>query len=103
VCILLKKKNQYNCTNIKQHKTNLLNLQCDFNSDLEKNNLLLMFKYQILSIKTSSLSVTTQNSQKKCDCECLLNSILNKNVKITKKKIQKKHKLSTLKTLHSDK
>jgi len=61
-----------------------------------------MFEYQILSIKTSSLSVTTQNSQKKCDCECLLNSILNKNTKIMKKKIQKKHKLFTLKILCSD-
>ena len=61
-----------------------------------------MFKYQILSIKTSSLSVTTQNSKKKCDCECLLNNILNKNVKIMKEKIQKKYKLSTLKTLCSD-
>jgi len=89
--------------NIKQHETNLLDLQCNSDSDFKKDNLLSTFKYQILSIKTSSLSVTTQNSQKKCDCECSLNSILNKNVKIMKKKIQKKHELSTLKTLHSDK
>jgi len=103
VCILFEEKNQCNYANIKQHKTNLLDLQCDFNSDFEKNDLLLTFKYQILSIKTSSLSVATQNSQKKCDCECSLNSILNKNVKIMKEKIQKKCKLSTSKTLCSDK
>jgi len=102
VHILFEEKNQHNHVNVKQHKTNLLDLQCDFNSDLEKNNLLSMFKYQILSIKTSSLSVATQNSQEKCNCECSLNNILNKNVKITKKKIQKKHKLSILKTLCSD-
>jgi len=88
--------------NVEQHKTNLLDLQCDFNSDFKKDNLLSMFKYQILSIKTSSLSVTTQNSQKKHNCECLLNSILNKNAKIMKKKIKKKCKLLTLKTLCSD-
>ncbi len=103
VCILLEKKNQCNHINVKQHKTNLLNLQCNFNSDLEKDNLLLTFKYQILSIKTFNLSVTTQNSQKKCDCECLLNNILNKNVKITKEKIQKKCELFISKTLCSDK
>jgi len=87
VHMLLKEKNWCNYTNIKQHKINLLNLQCNFNNDFKKNNLLSMLKYQILSIKTSSLSAAIQNSQKKCDCECLLNSILNKNVKIMKKKI----------------
>ena len=69
VHMLLEEKNQCNYVNVKQHKTNLLNLQCDSDSDLEKDDLLFMFKYQILSIKTSSLSVATQNSQKKCDCE----------------------------------
>ena len=59
-----------------------------------------MFEYQVLSMKTPNLfTVTTQNSQKKHDCECSLNSILNKNVRITKEKIQKKHRLSTSKTL----
>jgi len=100
--MLLKKKKQCNCINVEQHKTNLLNLQCDSDSNFKKNDLLLMFKYQILSIKVFSLSVTTQNSQKKCDYDCSLNSILNKNVRITKKKIQKKCKLSTLKTLCFD-
>jgi len=100
--MLLEEKNQCNYANVKQHKTNLLNLQCDSDSDLEKDDLLFMFEYQILSIKTSSLSVATQNSQKKCDCECSLNSILNKNVKIIKEKIQKKQRLSTSKTLCSD-
>jgi len=103
VCMLLEKKNWCNHANIKQHKTNLLDLQCDSDSDLEKNNLLSIFKYQILSIKTSSLSVATQNNQKKHDCECSLNSILNKNIKITKEKIQKEHKLFTSKILCSDK
>jgi len=102
VCMLLEEKNQHNCMNVKWYKTNLLDLQCDSNSNFKKDDLLSMFEYQILNIKTSSLSAVTQNSQKKCDCECLLNSILNKNVKIIKEKIQKKCKLSTSKILCSD-
>ena len=87
VCMLLEEKNQHNYANVKWHKINLLDLQCNFDSNLKKDNLLSMFKYQILSIKTSSLSVITQNSQKKCNYECSLNSILNKKMKIIKEKI----------------
>jgi len=101
VCILLKEKNQYNSVNIKQHKTNLLDLQCDSDSNLKKDDLLSIFEYQILSVKISNLFVVTQNSQKKCDCDCSLNSILNKNTRIMKEKIQKKCRLFTSKTLCS--
>jgi hypothetical protein len=87
LCMLLEKKNQCNHTDVKQHKTNLLNLQCDSDSDLKKDNLLSTFKYQILSIK-SLICLSSPEQSEKCDCDCSLNSILNRNVRITKK-IQK--------------
>jgi len=102
--MLLEEKNQCNCVNAERHEANLLGLQCNSDSNLEKNNLLSTFEYQVLSVKTLSLfvAVTAQNSQKKCDCDCLSNSILNRNARIMKEKVQKECKLSTLKTLHSD-
>ena len=100
VWMLLKEKEQWNKINSEHHHdANLLNLQCDLNSDMKKNDLLETFKYQIFSVKNSEILAVSQNSQKKCDCECSSHVILNWKTRIIKNQIQKKHKLSTSKTL----
>ena len=76
--MLLKEKEQQNEINSEHcHDANLLGLQCDLNSDIEKNDLLKTFKYQIFSVKNSEILAVSQNSQKKHDCECSLYVILN--------------------------
>ena len=46
VWMLLKKKEQWDEINSEcHHDANLLSLQCDLDSDIEKNDLLKMFKY----------------------------------------------------------
>ena len=76
--MLLKEKEWWNETNSEHHHdTNLLNLQCDLNSNIEKNDLLKTFKYQIFSMKNLKILAVSQNSQKKHDCECSLYTILN--------------------------
>ena len=76
--MLLKEKEQQNKTNSEHHyNANLLNLQCDLNSDIKKNDLLETFKYQISSVKNLKILAVSQNNQKKYDCECSLYVILN--------------------------
>jgi len=102
--MLLEEKNQRDCVNAERHEANLLGLQCDSDSDLEEDDLLSTFEYQVLSVKTLNLSVAAaaQNSQEKRGYDHLSNSILDRNARITKEKIQKECRLSTLKTLCSD-
>ena len=76
--MLLKEKEQQDETNSEcHHDANLLNLQCDLNSDIKKNDLLKTFKYQISSVKNSEILAVSQNSQKKHDCRCFSYAVLN--------------------------
>ena len=45
VWLLLKKKEKQNKTQADHHEVNLIELQCNFNSDLEENDLFSTFKY----------------------------------------------------------
>ena len=45
VWLLLKKKEKQNKTQTDHHEVNLIELQCNFNSDLEENDLFSTFKY----------------------------------------------------------
>ena len=78
VSMLLKKKEQHNQTSSRQHhETNLLELQCDLNSNMKEDNLLNIFEYQVLSVKNSEVYVSVYESQNKCDCDCFSHAILN--------------------------
>jgi len=65
VWLLLKKKEKQNKTQTDHHEVNLIELQCDFNSDLEENDLFSTFEYQILSADSSDLTAVSQKSQNK--------------------------------------
>ena len=83
--MLLEEKEQQNETNNEyHHDANLLNLQCDLNSDMEKDDLLETFEYQISSVKNLKILAVSQNSQKKCGCECSLYAVLNQKTRIIK-------------------
>jgi len=75
VQLLLKKKEKQNKTQADHHEANLIELQCNFNSDLEENDLFSTFKYQVLSADSSDLTAASQKSQNKqsqeCSCEIL--------------------------------
>ena len=45
VQLLLKKKEKQNKTQADHHRVNLIELQCNFNSDLEENDLFFTFEY----------------------------------------------------------
>jgi len=45
VQLLLKKKEKQNKTQADHHEANLIELQCNFNSDLEEDDLFSTFKY----------------------------------------------------------
>ena len=78
VSMLLKKKEQHNQVSFRQHhETNLLELQCDLNSNMKEDNLLNIFKYQVLSVKNSEVYVSAHKSQNKCDCDCFSHAVLN--------------------------
>ena len=100
--LLLKKIERQNKTQVDHHKVNLIELQCNFNSDLEENDLFSTFEYQILSADSSDLTTVSQKSQNKQPQECP-HEILEQKAKITKQWAQKKQSLSTSKTLHFDK
>jgi len=83
VRLLLKKKERQNKTQAGHHEANLIELQCNFNSDLEEDNLFSIFKYQILSADSSDLTTASQKSQNKQEQECS-HEILKQKTKITK-------------------
>ena len=75
--MLLKKKEQCDQISSRQHhKTNLLELQCNLDSNIKEDDLLNIFKYQVLSVKNSEVYVSAHKSQNKCDCDCSLYAVL---------------------------
>jgi len=83
VRLLLKKKEKQNKTQADHHEVNLIELQCNFNSDLEEDDLFSTFKYQVLSVNSSDLTTVSQKSQNKQPQECS-HEILKQKAKITK-------------------
>jgi len=83
VRLLLKKKERQNKTQADHHEVNLIELQCDFNSDLKEDDLFFTFKYQVLSADSSDLMTASQKSQNKQSQECS-HEILKQKAKITK-------------------
>jgi len=65
VRLLLKKKERQNKTQTGHHKANLIELQCNSDSDLKENDLFSTFKYQVLSADSSDLTAVSQKSQSK--------------------------------------
>jgi len=65
VQLLLKKKERRNKTQADHHRANLIELQCNFNSDLEEDDLFSTFEYQVLSADSFSLTAVSQKSQGK--------------------------------------
>ena len=62
VQLLLKKKERQNKTQTDHHEVNLIELQCNFNSDLEENDLFSTFKYQVLSANSFNLMIASQKN-----------------------------------------
>ncbi len=83
VQLLLKKKKRQNKTQAGHHEANLIELQCDFNSDLKEYDLFSTFKYQVLSADSSDLTAASQKSQSKQEQEHC-HEILEQKMKITK-------------------
>jgi len=83
VQLLLKKKERQNKTQVNHHEVNLIELQCNFDSDLEENDLFSTFKYQVLSADSSDLTAVSQKSQNKQSQEHS-DEILKQKAKITK-------------------
>jgi len=102
VRLLLKEKERQNKTQIDHHEANLIELQCDSDSDLEEDDLFSTFEYQVLSANSSGLTAASQESQSKRPQE-RPHEILEEKAKITKQRAQKEQNLSTSKTLCSDK
>ena len=65
VQLLLKKKERRNKTQADHYEANLIELQCNFDSDLEENDLFSTFEYQVLSVNSSDLTAASQKSQNK--------------------------------------
>jgi len=63
--LLLKKKERQNKTQVDHHEVNLIELQCNSNSDLEEDDLFSTFEYQVLSANSSDLTAESQKSQGK--------------------------------------
>ena len=103
VSMLLKKKEQCNQISSRQHyEANLLELQCDLNSNMKEDNLLNIFKYQVSSVENSEVYVSAHESQNKCDCDCSSYAVLNWKTRIMKEQVHRKCELSISKTLHSE-
>jgi len=100
--IVTEKKKRQNKTQADHHEANLIELQCNSDSDLEEDNLFSTFEYQVLSVNSSDLMTASQKSQNKQPQECS-HEILKQKVKITKQQAQKKQNLFTSKTLCSNK
>ena len=78
VSMLLKKKEQCDQISSRQHyETNLLELQCDLNSNMKEDDLLNIFKYQVLSVENSEVYVSAHESQDKCGCDHSSYAVLN--------------------------
>ena len=78
VSMLLKKKEQHNQTSSRQHyEANLLELQCDSDSNMKEDDLLNIFEYQVLSVKNSEVYVSVHESQNKHDHDCFSHAVLN--------------------------
>ena len=101
VQLLLKKKEKWDKTQADHHEANLIELQCNFNSDLEEDDLFSTFKYQVLSVNSSDLTAVSQKSQNKQSWECS-HEILKQKAKITKQWAQREQSLFTSKILWSD-
>ena len=100
--MLLKKKEQCDQTSSRQcHETNLLGLQCNLNSNIKEDNLLNIFKYQVLSVKNSEVYVLMHESQNKHDCDHSSHAVLNWKTRIMKEQVHRKCELSISKTLCS--
>jgi len=73
--LLLKKKEKQNKTQADHHEANLIELQCNSDSNLEEDDLFSTFEYQVLSADSSDLTAASQKSQNKqsqeCSCENL--------------------------------
>jgi len=65
VQLLLKKKEKQNKTQADHHEVNLIELQCNSDSDLEEDDLFSTFKYQVLSADSSDMTAASQKSQSK--------------------------------------
>ncbi len=63
--LLLKKKERQNKTQVNHHEANLIELQCNFNSDLEEDDLFSTFEYQVLIADSFDLAAASQKSQNK--------------------------------------
>jgi len=102
VQLLLKKKEKWNKTQTDHHEVNLIELQCNFDSNLEEDDLFFTFKYQVLSADSFDLTAASQKSQSKQSWEHS-HEILKQKTKIIKQWAQREQSLSTLKILWSDK
>ena len=63
--LLLKEKERQNKTQVDHHEVNLIELQCNSDSDLEEDDLFSTFEYQVLSVNSSDLTAASQKSQGK--------------------------------------
>ncbi len=88
VRMLLKKKEKCDRMGTSHHNVNLLSLQCDSDSDMEEDDLLATFEYQVSSIENSEVYAALHNSQEKCGCDCSSCGILDQKMRIMKKQIQ---------------
>jgi len=65
VQLLLKKKEKQNKTQADHYEVNLIELQCNSDSDLKEDDLFFTFEYQVLSADSSDLTAVSQKSQGK--------------------------------------
>ncbi len=101
VRMLLKKKEKCDRMSMSHHNANLLDLQCDSDSNMKKDDLLVTFEYQVFSVENPEVYAASHDSQKKRGCGCSSCGILDQKMRIMKKQIQRKCSLSTSKTLRS--
>jgi len=59
VQLLLKKKEKQNKTQADHHEVNLIELQCNSDSNLKENDLFSTFEYQVLSADSSDLTTAS--------------------------------------------
>ncbi len=101
VRMLLKKKEKRDRMGTSRHNANLLGLQCDSDSDMKEDDLLVTFEYQVSSVENPEVYAASHDSQKKRGHGCSSCGILDQKMRIMKKQIQRECSLSTPKTLQS--
>ncbi len=101
VRMLLKEKEKRDRMGMSRHNANLLDLQCDSDSNMEEDDLLATFEYQVSSVENPEVYAASHDSQKKCGRGCPSHDILDQKARITKEQIQRERSLSTPKTLQS--